>query len=212
MKIVVLLRFLFREVRGGAHVLNFDNYAHTIAAYVPSIDDGAFHNCSWAGVTLRKLDGVDLSLRRPQSNLPQQTLAAMPDSLYADSLFSALGNELASVDSESSNYLKGSLVYRYKVNSYPPKPSLADIVDGDLPEEEFEELAEVLSGEALDGMAEVYPADILDHSVGSNDGLMDLVLKFMKGKHTGPAPCTDYSVWLTDINIYHRINKVLARA
>jgi len=49
-------------VRQGAHIINFDNYSNIIAAYTPSLQAGAFHKCLWTGVTLRDLQGFDLTL------------------------------------------------------------------------------------------------------------------------------------------------------
>jgi hypothetical protein len=203
--------FAFRRVRGGNHIINFDNYAHTIAAHTPSTNKGAFNGNYWCGVALRSFEGTDafpdLTLCRDEDN---KIIPAMPPCLYSDDLWESLVIVMTAVDDTGSRYLKAADVTKLRVTTCPPKPALAALDEMDISDDAAVKLQELLVGGSLDGLKEVYPADILDHAVGSNKGLMNIVRKFAcdEGIHDGSA--TRYSIYLTDCNIYHRVNKVCA--
>jgi hypothetical protein len=196
-------------VRQGNHVINFDNYAHTIAAHTPSTNKGAFNGCYWCGVALRAFTGTqsfpDLSLCHDDDG---NLIPAMPPSLYADDLWHQLVDGMKLCDAGGSRYLRIADVTKMKVTTCPPKPLLKDLDDMDLSENAAALLKDLLSGGSLDGLKEVFPADILDHNVGSNKGLMNIVRKLACDEGIHDSSATRYSIYLTDVNIYHRINKV----
>jgi hypothetical protein len=199
----------FRTVRAGNHIINFDNYAHTIAAHTPSTNKGAFNGNYWCGVALRTFNGSrefpDLSLCYDDED---NIIPAMPPSLFDNGLWNQLVDAMKLCDAGGSRYLRRADVTKLKVTTCPPKPLLEDLDEMHIEEDASVRLHEILNGGSLDGLKEVYPADILEHSVGSNKGLMNIVrgLACDEGIHDESA--TRYSIYLTDVNIYHRINKV----
>jgi hypothetical protein len=190
-------------------VINFDNYAHTIAAHTPSTNSGAFNGCYWCGVALRTFTGTrsfaDLSLCYDAED---NIIPAMPPSLFSNELWNQLVDGMNLCDDGGSRYLKGADVTKLKVTTCPPKPLLKDLDEMEISEEAAVVLKEVLSGGSLDGLKEVYPADILEHNVGSNKGLMKIVRKLACDEGIDDSSGTRYSIYLTDVNIYQRINKV----
>lgn len=201
--------FAFRTVRAGNHIINFDNYAHTIAAHTPSTNKGAFNGNYWCGVALRSFKGTrdfpDLSLCYDDEN---KLIPAMPPSLYNTFLWDQLLDHMKTCDARGSRYLQGADVTKLKVTTCPPKPLLEDLDDMDISEDAAVLLNQLLTSGSLDGLQDVFPADILDHSVGSNKGLLKVVRNFACDEGIHDESATRYSIYLTDVNIYHRINKV----
>jgi hypothetical protein len=187
-------------------VVNFDNYCNDIAAYLPTSATGAYHACYWTGVTLKRMTNptIDLSVVKQG----REVVPAMPDSLFENSLWTKLITYMREVDEHGSRYLVSAAVTTLRINSFPPKPSVKDLQDMEIDSEDMEELKELLSEESVDGLSNVFPKSLLDFNVGSNDGLMDVLMEVSKDNQSGSALATRYQIYLTDCNIHHRINKV----
>jgi hypothetical protein len=158
-------------------------------------------------VTLKRLPQEGIDMRVVEVN--GEVVPAMPKSLFTNDLWGQLMKMMTAVDEEGSQYLEHAFVTKMKVNSFPPKPSLTDLADMELEAEELEEVKEVLGQESIDGLQHVFPHAIIEPNIGSNKGLMDVLLEVSSKNKSGEANATRYQIYLTDVNIYHRINKVL---
>jgi hypothetical protein len=187
-------------------VVNFDNCCNDIAAYLPTSATGAYHACYWTGVTLKRMTrpSIDLSLVKEG----RAVVPAMPDSLFENSLWTKLITYMKDVDQLGSRYLCDAAVTTLRINSFPPKPTIKDLQDMELDSEHMDELKELLSEESVDGLSNVFPKSLLDFNVGSNYGLMNVLMEVSKDNQSGSAHAARYQIYLTDMNIHHRINKV----
>jgi hypothetical protein len=185
----------------GDHVYNFDNYSNTIGRYLPSADKSAFANCLWTGVAIVPMPpGVSLDIVKKDGI----TVPAMPDDLFSDELWGKLRDHLALVDGQGSDYLTHSRVKRWQVNNFPPKPKVENI-DAD----EFKDEVELLtSGVSADGLGNVHPCDVLEHNNGSNIGLCQVMKHVLKEHGWDGQEGEKYVFLLSDMAIYHRVQKV----
>jgi hypothetical protein len=187
----------------GDHVYNFDNYANTIGRYLPSADLTAYKNCLWTGVAIVRFPpGVSLDIVKRGG----VTVPAMPSSLFSDELWDKLRVKLEIVDAQGSDYLKTSRVKKWQVNNFPPKPKPEHMDAADY----ADEVELLTNGESADGLGNVYPCGILEHNTSSNLGLCRVMKHVMKEHDWDGREGDKYVFLMSDINIYHRIQKVCA--
>jgi hypothetical protein len=193
---------VYSVVEAGPHIYSFDNYNNAIAMYIARSDKGAYQDCNWCGVTLKKLlPGTDMKLVYERDG--QTIVPAMPKSLYAEEIWDDLITLLEGIDDAGVNYHKDSMTKKYNVRCCPPKPKVTDEMKHDDPK-----LAAGLGGDSLDGLHNVYPKEIIPHNTGSNNGLGRIMRHMYAGRGIEEGTHDKYMICVTDCNIYHRINKV----
>jgi hypothetical protein len=190
-------------VEAGPHIYSFDNYNNAIASYIARSDKGSYQGCNWCGVTLKKLlEATDMQLVKDDTG---HIVPAMPKSLYKVELWDDLIELVDSVDEQGVNYYDRSMKKKYNVRCCPPKPKVTDEMKRDDPK-----LAAGISGDSKDGLHNVYPKEIIAHNPGSNNGLGRIMRHMYLGKGIKEGTNDKYVICVTDVNIYHRINKVVA--
>jgi hypothetical protein len=190
------------EVEAGPHIYSFDNYNNDISSYIARSDKGAWQDCNWCGVTLKRLnEGTDLKLVYEDDG--KTIVPAMPKSLYAKSLWDDLVSMVKKMDGEGANYHEASMTKEYNVRCCPPKPKVTEEMRQNDPV-----LAEGLSGYSKDGLHNVYPKEVIAHNPGSNNGLGRVLRHMYAGRGIEERTNNKYIICITDCNIYHRMNKV----
>lgn len=127
----------------------------------------------------------------------------MPDSLFEDTIFNKLLEEMKTVDASGSELLPTSEVFRLNVRSFPPKPKSTDAL-----REHEPELAAVIDSGSQDGLRDVYPDDVLRHNCGSNKGMADVCKHVFVRSGVEDETANLYLPVMTDCNLYHRMLKV----
>jgi len=188
---------IYRAVQQRPHVRWMDNFSKFIARQVPTTGNGIFSSCLWTGVAVFECDPnqdnmFDMQIKhRPDGGL----LPAMPDTLFKHTHRIVAGLKLILEDSR--NYFDQSLVLKYDVRSIPLKvntklfPEMADTVE-----------------DKRNTTAIVYPVQLIDNNIGSNQGLVTLLRQLMEQLGMHDNTCTHYEILNVDENIYWRTMKV----
>lgn len=183
------------------HILNFDNYCNVISNYLKSSEKGAYTLCLWTGATLKRLpEDSDLGLVVGEDG---NIVPAMPEDLHAEVLREELLGDLKLVDEDGDDRRERSLGHKYNIRSFPPKPKVTDEMKATDPA-----LARAWSGPSKDGLYGVYPHSMMNENPASNIGLANILQKVFKERGVENESGKKYVLVMTDVNIYHRINKV----
>ena len=187
---------LRREALQLPHLLWIDNFSKFISRSIPTADKGVFSQCLWTGVSLFSLpDGVgDAISDRVQRGVDGRAIPAMPRDIlqYQSGVMTAVYHVL----SLGPEYNSSAAVTKYKVRTIPLK------VDTNT----FDEVADNVNSY---NMSHIRAVDLLEHNIGSNRGLLTILDTMCREKNIhGDAPCTRYTTFNVDENIFWRILKV----
>jgi hypothetical protein len=187
---------LRREALQLPHLLWIDNFSKFISRSIPTADKGVFSQCLWTGVSLFALpDGVgDAISDRVQRGVDGRAIPAMPRDIlqYQSGVMTAVYHVL----SLGPEYNSSAAVTKYKVRTVPLK------VDTNT----FDEVADNVNSY---NMSHIRAVDLLEHNVGSNRGLLTILDTMCRERNIhGDAPCTRYTTFNVDENIFWRILKV----
>ena len=177
----------------NAGVIWIDNFSKTLARSVPTMKAGAWTGMLWTGVGVKPCHDdcqVDMSIRQtPAGDVP-----AMPTDMFHD-----LTAYIAWVTSQfTENGLHDeSLCHTFGVKRVPPK-----IKTTKLPGRRVR----VRLTKSTDGLHRLVPLNILQHNIGSNEGLMKVVRAMMDIHAEDPSY---FFIINADINIYDRLLKVI---
>ena len=174
-----------------------DNFSKFIARQVPTTDNGIFSSCLWTGVAVFECDPADDHLYNMQiKHLPNgEVLPAMPDNLLQ--FRNQITNGLKLIVGNCRRYYDKSLVKKYDVRCIPLKVNTKI----------FPEMASTVEHKR-NTTGIVYPAKLIDHNIGSNQGLVTLLRQLMVELGMDTDTCTDYEILNVDENIYWRTMKV----
>ena len=122
-------------------------------------------------------------------------LPAMPDDIteFQDDVL----NAVQYIVNNSRKYYDDSLVLKYDVRNVPPKidtkrfPHLAHVVD-----------------HPKNTLHNVHPVELTNANVGSNEGLVSIMLDVLRNDGMLNGTCTKYTMLNLDENIYWRVLKV----
>jgi hypothetical protein len=188
---------MYRAVAHRPHVRWMDNFSKFIARQVPTTGNDIYSSCLWTGVAVFECDPADDHLYDMRlKHLPDGgVLPAMPDNLLMHSHRIVAGLKL--IVANARNYYHRSLVKKYDVRSIPLKvntkvfPAMADTVE-----------------HRRNTTGIVYPMKLIDHNIGSNQGLITCLRQLMEELGMHNDTCTDYEILNVDENIYWRTMKV----
>ena len=173
-----------------------DNFSKFISRSIPTADKGVFSQCLWTGVSIFTLpfgSGNTIS-DNVQFDDNGTVVPAMPRDVlqYKDGVIRAVIHVLTL----GPNYYAGAAVTRYDVRNVPLK------VDTSI----FEETKSDVDSY---NMKCVRPTDLIEHNIGSNRGLLTVLDNICRDRNIhGDEPCTRYTTFNVDENIFWRILKV----
>jgi hypothetical protein len=178
------------------HLLWIDNFSKFISRSIPTADKGVFSQCLWTGVSLFALpEGVgDAISDGVKTDIHGRTVPAMPTDIlqYQSGVTTAVQYVL----SQGAEYSSIAAVTKYTVRTVPLK------VDTNI----FPEVADDVNSY---NMSHIRAVDLLEHNIGSNRGLLTILDTLCRERHIhGDAPCTKYTTFNVDENIFWRILKV----
>lgn len=178
------------------HVLWIDNFSKFISRSIPTADKGIFSSCLWTGVSLFQLpDGIGDEISDAiQLDGDESVVPAMPsDILMCQEGVVAAVNHVLSL---GPKYSESAAVCKYNVCTVPLKVDTNIFVD-------------VASDVNSYNMSHIRAVDLLDHNIGSNRGLLTILDTICHERNIhGDLPCTRYTTFNVDENIFWRILKV----
>lgn len=187
-----------REVEKGPHTVWIDNFSKVHGCKIPNIDIGAWRDCLWTGVALKKYVGAVPVSTAVQVDPEGNIVPAMPDDLFEkERRFVKLFDRHKVT---ATSYQTDSLVRQWKVNTVPLKP-VAARVDND-------QWRAALQGDQ-DKLSVMYPKELIAENIGSNLGLASVMREHYESRQQHiEGMCEDYSALNVDENIFMRIIKV----
>lgn len=166
---------------------------------IPNIDIGAWKDCLWTGVAIKKYNGPDMDMRlvfKPDGSMQP----AMPDDLYA---YVPTLKEMFKAFRVTGSYQPQSLVSRFQVNNVPLKPDYRRVNNN--------KWRSALQSD-LDKLQHMYPKKLIALNIGRNDALGKIIRgHYEENKQHMEGQCDRYSALNTDENIFMRILKVSKR-
>lgn len=188
---------LFSLVEQGAHTIWIDNFSKVHACKIPTIDVGAWRDCLWTGIALKKYNATVPLTMDLQTDEKERVVPAMPDDLFGteEQLLTLLNKYKL-----SSEYQEECLVRIWEVDTVPMKPSASKV--------EQDDWRRALCGDG-DKLSQMYPKEIVAVNVGSNEGLAHVMRgHYEDNKQHIPNECKTYSALNVDENIFKRTLKV----
>lgn len=178
------------------HVLWIDNFSKFISRSIPTADKGVFSSCLWTGVSLFKLpDGVgDAISDEIKLDGDERVVPAMPSDIlmYQEGVVAAVNHVL----SLGPKYSDNAAVCKYNVCTVPLK------VDTHI----YHDVAADVNSY---NMSHLRAVDLIEHNIGSNRGLLTILDTICHERNIhGDVPCTRYTTFNVDENIFWRILKV----
>jgi hypothetical protein len=183
------------------HIKWLDNFSHTWANGLACTKlDQAYHECLWTGVGLHVYEpsngtGIIKSIKiRPNQPATDDLPSFCNASVVKDLLVRMHGLV-------EDDFGRGHLIcQRYHQNLVPIK----------LVKDERMSKDELLTCDqrARDSLDDFQPLDMLEINIGSNVGLMRVLLKTIPGLHPDEPDCATHEIINSDCNIYVRIAKV----
>lgn len=175
------------------HYLWIDNFSKTLARSIPTMAKDVYSSNLWTGIAVfgsPSFVGVD-NVRYANGDV----VDAMPKDLFgtADSVTAALKY----VHEENKLLFNESMVNRYRITNIPMK------VDTKL----YPHMKELIS-HPRNTLANVYPYKLVEHNIGSNIGLINVIRQIYDEYGMGDETCTRYVSLNLDENIYWRVLKV----
>lgn len=179
------------------HMLWIDNFSKTYTRKVPSLSnaDSVYHDCLWTGVAMRKVDLEDQHLNlEVQYDQQGQLIPAMPEAITNEERIAKIMAWIQYVDEEGMElYDQCCSKDILTIPLTPDKEDAMNIQD---------------YRESIDGMANLYPVELIEKNIGSNVGLLSIINEMLNEMDTHrPAR---YVIVLCDINIFERILRVIA--
>lgn len=173
-----------------------DNFSKTLARQCPSMAKGVYSACLWTGMAVFS-DPRHAGLDDRVKMVNGRAVPAMPDNItqFRQQVLAGLKFVL----DEGRNYLRRSLVHKFRVNNIPLK--ILDAADR----------AHHQHTDAHHSMRIVHPLKLLDKNIGSNPGLVSILKEDIHDEHgMGTDECKTYVNLNVDENIFWRILKVSA--
>lgn len=184
-----------RQVEDGPHTVWVDNFSKTLGRQLPSIEHGAWSNCLWTGVALKKYEGPPLTLKTITDD-QQEIIPAMPEDPfeYEQSL-----RDLWNANVPQEEYIEKSLMTRWSVCNVPPKPVIHRVRSNQIRDD--------LKNQTT-SLANLYPKKLIAINIGSNIGLGKIIRAHYEEKKQHQDACDKYTAFNVDINIFDRMIKV----
>ena len=180
-----------RELQDQPNVIWIDNFSKLYATGVQKIGSGAYRDCLWSGMGIRKYQGTPVNMQ------VRDGVDAMPDELFSDEAVEGLTIMLKDCDREMWGRYEVSLVKKYEVRNVPLKP------DVDKVEMRYRQALK----ESRDGMKSFYPMKISPLNIGSNSGLVQIAMS-MWDEHRYSHRMLNYQYIAADSNIFWRLCRV----
>ena len=174
-------------------VVWLDNFSKTLARQHPTVERGVYTPMLW---TVSAVKTLHASVARSTELVfdDDGVISAMPPTLLGDH---ANLTEYLTIRMSSESMFDTALCVAHSIKRVPPK--LPD--DAWVSQEDRERVAD-----SVDGLTRFHPLEILQHNIGSNEGLMRVI------RHMDTILAPDrYAVIVVDINIYMRLLKVPCR-
>lgn len=186
------------------HTIWVDNFSKIYGHQIPSMHQGQYTNGNWTGVAIQKYAGsANVSMKCMFKR--NQLIPAMPSRLLLRGKDVRQLLEVVESTMTDGNYLKSSLCERLDIRNLPLKP----VVDRILNPEQHERLQK-----SNDGAVNLYPVEINQFNIGSNRGMLQVILKLAQDygsqddhKYTDHEDMT-YAYVNSDVNIFYRCLKV----
>jgi hypothetical protein len=180
-----------RELKDQPNVIWMDNFSKLYATGIQKVESGAYRDCLWSGMGIRKYQGspVDIQVR--------DGVDAMPDELFSEEAVDSLTEMLKVCDKEFWGRYEVSLVKKYEVRNVPLKPDIDKV------EPRYREVLQ----ESRDGMKSFYPMKIIPLNIGSNPGLVQVAMSTWDD-HRYCHRMFNYQYITADSNIFWRLCRV----
>lgn len=201
----------FRGVMDGPFSIWVDNFSKIYNQRFPSADRFAYRDCLWAAMAFRQYHGPTIDMKFAQ-DLFDADRPAMPDDLFNTTFKSTLWAMFRNEDQNGVDYLERSLCKRFNIRTIPIKI----VPDA---QQEPNLAAKLLS--SPDGLTSFFPYGLIQHNIGSNEGLLRILNQLYHGTFTqvgepaGANQAQDatrlrkYRLLFVDMNIQIRIMQVL---
>ena len=187
-----------------------DNYNKMFNKQLSSMAKDSLKLCNWTGCAVRPYKGlVPVSMKVKRLN--NEVIPAMPKladlwtqlSLIDDAIISSTASTMQNSTGQEipSDYLDTSLYIQWGADRVPLKP------DKNVVPLEYKAAIE----KSPDTLENFHPKGLLEHNVGSNEGLAR-VMKVLYDKHKmgNVLGSPKYVALNVDINIFYRLMKVLS--
>ena len=183
-----------RLVKEGPHVTWVDNFSKFMARSVPTVAKGIFSSCLWTGEAVFECTNksLDMAIKLDQRG---EVIPAMPNNVLGNQQRVTEGIQY--VLSSCRSYYDVSLVKKYDVRNIPLK----------IDTKRYPNMKRVIEHKQ-NSTQNVHPVRLIDHNIGSNDGLISVVRGFYEAEGMNNDTCTKYKVLNVDENIYWRTLKV----
>jgi hypothetical protein len=191
---------IHRDAEALPHTIWLDNFSKIYSKKMPNLTAGAYALCHWTCKAVRTSSvEFDITVMTDDDG---NRIPAMPDDLFGEEQ-----NLLAKMDGLADvfplDYYSESAVIKWKVFNVPPRPdpTLAPI-------QYFQGLRsrqDTVKGKHF------IPAGIIKLNINSNEDLCRIMRLHYEKKNmhrTNALECQTYSVFNTDMAIFHRILKV----
>lgn len=184
---------MYRLLQDNTFILWVDNFSKFLARSIPSLHSDVYSSCLWTGMAAFKCtQRYDMRIKYQVNG---DVIAAMPDDILSTK--SDVTTAITYIIQNQRAYYNNSTVRQYDVRNIPPKidtkahPHLADTI-----------------GAKHNSTHTVHPVKLLDHNIGSNQGLITVLRQIYEQKNMHLDSCENYMLLNVDENIYWRILKV----
>ena len=186
----------YRVVEEGPHTIWIDNFSKIMGCRIPSIDVGAWRNCLWTGIAVRKYNGTEPVSMELMQTEEGQVIAAMPNDPFE---YVARLTTLWKANRAKGSYFAQSFAHKWNINNAPVKPVLHRVVD--------QRHHATLSG-TNSRLLTLHPREIVAENIGSNIGLGRIMRTVYEDNKQHNGECKKYIAINADINIFERVMKV----
>lgn len=191
----------YSEVRAGPHTLWIDNFSKNSGYQIPDLAKGVFASSLWTGSALKQYPhNIDL---RPKLNDDGDMIPIMPDDPFVHALrLQRVFNTYIKQPQNPMMRHATSMVAKWQVNNVPLKPKVLKVPD---------KYKEAVTN-SYDSLKDFYPEKIVEHNIGSNEGLSAVMRQVYDESVTDVDPQERrYRIINADCNIFDRCIKVMAQ-
>ena len=179
------------------HVLWVDNYSKVFRKSVPTTNKGRYNTCLWTGYAAFVCDTPNIQTTLLK-NRDGMVIPGMPDNLCSEESVDQVKAGITFVSNNIRKYYYESVVLQYDVANVPPKINT-----------NIHTRLRTVVEHVKNSTKNVHPLKLLKRDIGSNAGLISVLVDICETYGVVDQSCTDYVILNVDSNIYWRILKVL---
>lgn len=184
---------IFSTIRGRIYCCWVDNFNRYWAVGMLNSRVGSSVACNWTVEAIKaaaRVINIDITIENSE-------FKALPDDLFTREIFRGLRTDLrAAMDLMTATAFDRCVLFEQKVNTIPPKLSRSQ-QEG----KTYERMSE-----RGDSLKHFFPDRVVDENIGSNEGLIQMLLRHDAAYHERPG---SFRFMVADVNIYFRCMKVV---